>query len=187
MESESSADYEPYEPARFVSEFHRKATSVLPPSANLGTISNETTAVADQIQAIADRVTARDAHSSASLHEVAGKVRSIRDLLNAELSVDLPGRSFTFLFGNLVDPHELSSLRSQSEITQSYIGTSTDSKVIAHIRDFGDFLSDWRMNALNPAAEDLRSALVAIEKIRGGANLPPMLIDLISESAVRRL
>ncbi|MDO3127976.1 hypothetical protein P5V43_12765 [Mycobacteroides abscessus subsp. bolletii] len=187
MESESSADYEPYEPARFVSEFHRKATGDLPPSANLGTISNETTTVADRIQAIADRVSARDSYRAASLREVAVKVRSIRDLLNEELSVDLPDRSFAFLFGKLVAPRELSSLRSQSEITQSYIGTSTDSKVIAHIRDFGDFLSDWRVNALNPAAEYLRSAIVAIEKVRGSTNLPPKVMDLITESAVRRL
>ncbi len=140
--------------------------------------------MAANIDVIAGRIRAQDASRSDSIRAVARDARELGDILTSPVAFTISDSeqdrtTQQFTFGQIVDRDELQTLHSQTNVTESYIGTATDSAVLAHIDQYGAFLSDWQRTALAPAVDKFRTATTGTTALSITAKIPIGISELI--------
>ncbi|MGE2721215.1 hypothetical protein [Mycolicibacterium celeriflavum] len=186
-----------------LSEATRKAIGQLVDRARQGVGDDELNQVSDRLDEVQQRIDAVVANlpdamrdRAAGLEQTAQEAQRIRDVLLSDLSLTIRdygaqvtrhAERFETKFGNLILIEEVQALKSQTDITSSYIATaSADSAILTHIDSYGRFLNDWWHISVGPTADLLNTATTGTSQLSVTTRVSAPLSSVLEESRGRR-
>lgn len=186
-----------------LSQATRKALGDLVDRSREGAGDDELIQVSDRLNEVERRIGAvvtnlpdgmRD--RAAGLEQAAQQAQRVRDVLLSDVSLTIRdygvqvtghARRFETTFGNLILVEEVQALKSQTDITSSYIATaSADSAILTHIDSYGRFLNDWWHISVGPTADLLNRATTGTSQLSVTTRVSTPLGSVLEESRGRR-
>lgn len=181
----------------------RQALGDLVDRSREGASDDELSQVSDRLNEVEQRIDAvvtslpdgmRD--RAAGLEQTAQQAQRIRNVLLSDVSLTIRdygiqvtdrAEQFETRFGKLIPANEVQALKSQTDITSSYIATtSADSAILTHIDSYGKYLNDWWHISVVPTADLVNRATTGTSQLSVGTRVSTPLSSVLEESRERR-
>ncbi|MGV0736068.1 hypothetical protein ABQF35_07500 [Mycobacterium syngnathidarum] len=159
-------------------------------------VSDRLNEVEQRIEAVVTSLPDGMRDRAAGLEQTAQQAQRIRNVLLSDVSLTIRdygvqvtdrAEQFETRFGKLIPANEVQALKSQTDITSSYIGTtSADSAILTHIDSYGRYLNDWWHISVIPTADLVNRATTGTSQLSVGTRVSTPLSSVLEESRERR-